>query len=63
MHIIYMNKNIAKNGDGFILNARLPCGTEEYDVKVMESFGFSTEQSRSTLTNNDVIQIAEVSFI
>ncbi|VDK77886.1 unnamed protein product [Litomosoides sigmodontis] len=59
MHIIYVNKNIAENGNGFILNARLPSETQEYDAKVMESFGFSTEQLRSTLTNNDVIQIAE----
>lgn len=63
MHIIYMNKNAAKNGNEFILNARLPCDAVEFDKKVLESFGFSAEQSGISLTNNDVIQIAEVSFI
>lgn len=63
MHIIYMNENVAKIGNGFILNARLPCDVEEFDKKILESFGFSTEKSEITLTNNDVIQIAEVCFI
>ncbi|OZC12372.1 leucine--tRNA ligase domain protein [Onchocerca flexuosa] len=59
MHIIFMNENAAKNGNEFILNARLPCNTEEFDKKILESFGFSTERSQITLSNNDVIQIAE----
>ncbi|CAG9535557.1 unnamed protein product [Cercopithifilaria johnstoni] len=59
MHIIYMNKNAAKNGNGFILNARLPCDAEEFDKKILESFGFSAESSGIALTDNDVIQIAE----
>ncbi|VBB28511.1 unnamed protein product [Acanthocheilonema viteae] len=59
MHIIYMNKNAAKNGNEFILNARLSCNEEEFDRKILESFGFSTKPSRIAFTNNDVIQIAE----
>lgn len=61
--IIYLNKNAARNGPGFILDARLSCNSEEFDKKILESFGLSTEQSRMSLTNNDVIHIAEVSFI
>ncbi|VDO21712.1 unnamed protein product [Brugia timori] len=60
MHIIYMNENAAKNRNGFILNARLPCEADEFDKKVTESFGFSTERCRFSLTNNDIIQIAEI---
>ncbi|EFO21576.2 hypothetical protein LOAG_06912 [Loa loa] len=59
MHIIYMKGNAVKNGNKFILNARLPCDAEEFDKKVLETFGFSAERSGISLTNNDVIQIAE----
>ncbi|MCP9260414.1 Aminoacyl-tRNA synthetase and BTB:POZ domain containing protein [Dirofilaria immitis] len=63
MHIMYMNENVAKNGNGFILNARLPCDAEEFDKNILRSFGLSTERSQISLSNNDVIHIAEAAEV
>lgn len=58
MHIIYLNGMVPSGDSDFILDARLPSNVQEFDKAIMESFGFSQESS--SLTNEDVVQIAKV---
>ncbi|VDN03886.1 unnamed protein product [Thelazia callipaeda] len=58
MPIIYLNESVSKNDSDFILNARLLCGEKHFDKKILQSFGFSTEPIESSLSDNDVVEIA-----